>query len=308
MIIFKDKMEEKEKLIEVYKRITLLKSNGIKMKDIAEKLELAPSVLSALYSTVLPSFSQQIEDCSFNDALEEALSNVNNLSKKRLLENLDEIFNRLMSFDLKSNRSQQVHPFLQFLNEETALSIDKVKTFEGMYMSYSCSSSAKMLKAEPFYLTVSKESNCVVAGRRCVHGSLREGIGILKEQQILYLMFNAFQEPNISLVTVYLQLPFLEKINILKGLYLVLDYNKNPIARRIVLIKKSDQFSAEEFSGMESRLIDKADFNGEEQLLYDYTCGNSDSLKMCTLPSPKLDLRDLQIEKNLLAKESIFQI
>jgi len=301
-------MEEKEKLIEVYKRITLLKSNGIKMKDIAEKLELAPSVLSALYSTVLPSFSQQIEDCSFNDALEEALSNVNNLSKKRLLENLDEIFNRLMSFDLKSNRSQQVHPFLQFLNEETALSIDKVKTFEGMYMSYSCSSSSKMLKAEPFYLTVSKESNCVIAGRRCVHGSLREGIGILKEQQILYLMFNAFQEPNISLVTVYLQLPFLEKINILKGLYLVLDYNKNPIARRIVLIKKSDQFSAEEFSGMESGLIDKADFNGEEQLLYDYTCGNSDFLKMCTLPSPKLDLRDLQIEKNLLAKESIFQI
>ena len=38
--------------------------------------------------------------------------------------------------------------------------------------------------------------------------------------------------------------------------------------------------------------------------IFDYTCELTDSLKMCTLPSPKLDLRDLQAEKTLLRKEA----
>lgn len=41
----------------------------------------------------------------------------------------------------------------------------------------------------------------------------------------------------------------------------------------------------------------------EETLIYNYTCGETDYIKMCTLPSPKLDLRDLQAEKKLLEKE-----
>lgn len=297
-------MTEKEKLLEIYQRISLLKNGGVKMKDIADRLDLAPSVLSALYATILPSFSKSIEKMDFNDALEEALTNVNNLSKKRLLNNLDMMYKRLGSFDFsKPNKSKGEHPFLKFLREETVASTTKADSFEGLYMAYTCSSSMQMLKAEPFYLTISKEKNALVAGRKSIHNSLREGIGIIKEQQILYLMFNAFREPNISLVTIYLQLPFLEEINILKGLYIVLDYNKNPIARRIVLMKKTNHYSEKEFSEMDAKLISPNNFTEEERLLFDYTCEDSDSLKMCTLPSPKLDLRDLQFEKRLLEKE-----
>lgn len=297
-------MGEKEKLIEIYKQISRLKNDGVKMKDIADKLDLAPSVLSALYATILPAFCQLIKCNNFDDAIEEALANVNNLSKKKLLNNLDSMFHKLTNYErTQPNEQREVHPFLQFIEKETFLSIEKSERFEGMYMSYSCSSSAKMLKAEPFYLTRSDKTKSFTAGRRCIHNSLREGIGIIKEQQILYLIFNAFQEPNISLVTIYLQLPFIEKATILKGLYLVLDYNKNPIARRIVLIKKSDHYSAEEFSKMEALLISQECFTEEEELLFNYTCEDSDSLKMCTLPSPKLDLRDLLFEKNLLGKE-----
>ena len=89
-------------------------------------------------------------------------------------------------------------------------------------------------------------------------------------------------------MTVYLQLPFLEDIRFLKGIYLVPDYNMNPIARRIVLVKRSDTYLPEE---------------EEETLIYNYTCGETDYIKMCTLPSPKLDLRDLHAEKKLLEKE-----
>lgn len=110
----------------------------------------------------------------------------------------------------------------------------------------------------------------------------------------------AFQDPDFSLVSVYLQLPFLERIQYLRGLYLVPDYNQNPIARRIVLVKQAEHYNPEAFAQLEARLIPQNEFNTEEQLLYNYTCGDSDSIKMCTLPSPKLDLRDLQGEKDLL--------
>ena len=171
-------------------------------------------------------------------------------------------------------------------------------------MSYSCSSSVRALKAEPFYFTVSEQAHCLTVGRKSVHNSIREGIGIIQEQQLLYLLFNAFREPNMSLTTIYLQLPFLENIQILRGLYLVPDYNKNPIARRIVLVKLSDTYSPETFAEIEARILPNSELSEEQKLIYNYTCGQSDSIKMGTLPSPKLDFRDLQLEKNLLEKET----
>ena len=102
-------------------------------------------------------------------------------------------------------------------------------------------------------------------------------------------------------MTVYLQLPFLEDIRFLKGIYLVPDYNMNPIARRIVLVKRSDTYLPEDFASMEARLILPDELTEEETLIYNYTCGETDYIKkMCTLPSPKLDLRDLQAEKKSL--------
>ena len=238
-------MKEQRQLIEIYKRIAQLKREGIKMKDIASATHLAPSVLSALYATVLPVFCAKVELLGFDGALDEALSNVNNLSRKRLMGMLDELHVQVMQFQsLHSFASAEpIHPFLQFLQNETENSATKLGSLEGMYMSYSCSSSVRALKAEPFYFTVSEQAHCFTVGRKSVHNSIREGIGIIQEQQLLYLLFNAFREPNMSLTTIYLQLPFLENIHILRGLYLVPDYNKNPIARRIVLVKLSDSYS-----------------------------------------------------------------
>jgi DNA-binding transcriptional MerR regulator len=43
-------------LIEIYRRIEYLRNNGLKMKEIADYVDMAPSVLSALYSSVLPTY------------------------------------------------------------------------------------------------------------------------------------------------------------------------------------------------------------------------------------------------------------
>lgn len=298
-------MTAQEKLMAIHERLDQLKHQGVKMKDVAASMDLSPSVLSALYATVLPAFRKAVRVKDFEEALTEALSNVNNLSRKRLMVMLDDLYRNVMEFPgPMAGEGVREADFLRSLERFAADSGSKLGQLEGIYMSYSCSSSVRTLKAEPFYFTRSGDNRTFVVGRKSVHGVVREGIGIVQERQILYLLLNAFQEPDLSLVTVYLQLPFLERIHYLRGLYLVPDYNQNPIARRIVLVKLADHYTPEEFERVEARLIPPEEFSDEERLVYDYTCGRGDSIKMCTLPSPKLDLRDLSGEKNLLETES----
>lgn len=45
-----------EDLKEIYERISFLRQKGIKMKGMAEQAGISPSVLSAIYSTVLPAY------------------------------------------------------------------------------------------------------------------------------------------------------------------------------------------------------------------------------------------------------------
>ena len=70
-------------LIEIYRRIEYLRNNGLKMKEIADYVDMAPSVLSALYSSVLPTYVTSLKQGhSEEDSLDLALAQVNNVSKK----------------------------------------------------------------------------------------------------------------------------------------------------------------------------------------------------------------------------------
>ncbi len=214
-----------DELTDIYKRIEYLLNNGVKMKEIADRVDMAPSVLSALYSSVLPAYIDLLKTRTPDEALDDALALVNNVSKKRLLNNVSSM--RILL--------QEMEPEQQ--NEADS-------------------------------------------------GS--------------YLMFNERDLPQFALVTIYLQLPHYEFPTMLKGLYLCLDYNHNPIARRIVLVKQSDSTDIRTFLEMESKLVPKAELTPELEAYYNYTCREGDYIKTCTVPSPKLDETDLEREKKML--------
>ena len=83
-----------DELTDIYKRIEYLRNNGVKMKEIADRVDMAPSVLSALYSSVLPAYIDLLKTRTPDEALDEALALVNNVSKKRLLNNVGSVRNR----------------------------------------------------------------------------------------------------------------------------------------------------------------------------------------------------------------------
>lgn len=74
--------------LEIYQRIGYLRNKGVKMKEIADCIDMTPSVLSSLYTTVFPAYFEAVKKSSPDDALDYALSQVNNISRKRLMANL----------------------------------------------------------------------------------------------------------------------------------------------------------------------------------------------------------------------------
>ena len=100
---------------ELYRRIEYLRNNGIKMKEIADCAGMAPSILSSLYTTVLPTYFEELKNCSHEEALDHAIVLVNNISKRRLLSVLPELLKRLEGMEPNIQPDRKANPFLDHL-------------------------------------------------------------------------------------------------------------------------------------------------------------------------------------------------
>lgn len=284
----------------LYQRIEYLRNNGVKMKEIADWVDMPPSVLSSLYTTVLPNYFTSLKTYPPEEALEQALVLVNNVSRKRLLNTIDSVVMRLNEMEPDTQVNPKENVFAWQFQEEMSHSAHKVDKIKGTYISYSLSSSSDYLKVEPFIITLSENKEYVRIGRLSAYGDVQWGFGIIEDSQNMYCFFNENDPPHFTPVTVYLQLPLFRQPRQLRGLYLGLDYNRSPIARRIVLVKESESTVFEEFTAMKSGLIEKEDFTPEQQIYYDYTCQPGDFIKMCTVPSLQMNESDLIREKKML--------
>lgn len=279
-------------LLDIYKRIEYLRNKGVKMKEIADHTNMAASVLSSLYSSVLPTYIGTIRKGNTEEeALDYALSQVNNVSKKRLLGSLKELKEQLFSLEPTPATGQKENPFLDMMAEEMLHSAQEVYNYSGIYVSYSLSSSSNALKVEPYLVTPSENNDYVKVMHMSAYNTTHFGTAI----------FNNHQEtPQLALFTIYLQLPMYDFPHMLKGLYLCLDYNRNPIARRILFIKYSDSTSMDDFLELKGELIPQDKLTDEQMSYYNYTCQPGDFIKTCSVPSPLLNEKDLEREKKML--------
>lgn len=288
-------------LCRLYRMISGLREAGTKMKEIAACLDWPASVVSSLYTTVLPAYAAALQkDVTGEDALDQALALVNNVSKKRLLTALPGLVGRLEAFGPLPGNERTDNSFSKQWWEVMRLSAGKIADICGTYTSYSLSSSSDRLKQEPFLFTLSGESSCIQAVRLSAYGELQRGVAMAADAQSLYIQLNEAAPPHFMLVTIYLQIPFFRHPHQLRGLYLGLDYNRNPVARRLLLIRESGGCSVDEFRSMPSGLISPDDFTPEQEAYYRYTCQPGDCIKMCTVPSLRMDESDLLREKMML--------
>ena len=142
-------------LKEIYERIKFLRSKGVKMKEIATQTGLTPSVLSALFTTVMPEFFKNTGKGMDEDkALDEALVWVNNVSKNKLLGQLDKIKTAVFAMDAtpKKAESNTGNVHTDTISQAMKDALNGSTGFSGMYISYSVSSSSNAMKIEPYLI------------------------------------------------------------------------------------------------------------------------------------------------------------
>lgn len=293
-----------EELKEIYERMTYLRQKGVKMKDMAEKAGMAPSVFSALYSTVLPAyFKNREKGMEPDEALSNALVWVNNVSKKKLLGSLAALKESLFSSDFTTHAAQGEgrNPFLRALEDNMQEAVGRIFNFSGTYMSYSRSSGSKCLKVEPYLIAPAENGHYVEVGHNNAYGATHWGTVLMNGFSHLYLLFSETQAPQLSLFHICLKLPMYDRPPFLRGLYMCLDYNHNPVARRILFVKHSDSVAREDFLQLKGELKPFEALDEREKAYYNYTCQPEDIIRMCNIPSPKMTEEDWAAEKKILS-------
>lgn len=288
-----------ELLKELYERITELRRQRVRMKDIANHIGLPSSVVSALYSSVLPIFLDNVGTLGETEALDYAVSQVNNVSKKRIISSIPEVCRRLRTFVPEHFRHSRDF-FLDALGRFAVRGDIPAACYLGVYDSYSLSSSNNTLKVEPMILSVGEVGEIMVV-RRSAYNSLNKGIAIIPNEHSMYVILNEQGNDQLAMVSMFIQLPFYEKVKFLRGIYLALDYNRNPIARRILLVKRGDGFQGMDVEKLEGKLIPTAETEGDLSSYLNYVSEASDIIKMCSVPFPKFNSDDLISEKEILS-------
>lgn len=291
-------------LKEIYERIKFLRGKGVKMKEIAAQTGFTPSVLSALFTTVMPEyFKNKDKGMPEDEALDGALVWVNNVSKKKLLGQLDKMKAALFAMDAAPTaacgNADNMHR--DIIAHAMKGSVDGCTAFSGMYMSYSVSSSSSAMKIEPYLITPSADGGYVEVVHNNAYGSTHHGFALMNGLSHMYIMFNENRPPQLALFSICLKLPMYERPPYLRGIYTCLDYNHNPIARRILFVKASDSTSREDFLNAKGCLKQYEELDDRERLYYKYTCGGVDVVRMRDVPSPRMTDDDLLAEKELLA-------
>lgn len=292
-----------DKLVALYERMKKLRESGVRMKDISEEMEIASSVLSSLYSSVLPTYVNLVSKGEEEEkALEQALQQVNNVSKRRLKGNLDTLYEKVCHIDPRlSLLKHSDRPFFDDLEKEAIRYLPNAHSYTGLYRAYSASSFSDGLKVEPYMIAERTEGETMPrVYSQNMAGDYYVGVGIFSPFQIGYLLFNEQKQLQLALKVVYLQLPVLEYPTLIKGIYLTHDYNRNPIARRVLFVRQGEEIPLEQFGEMRTEVIPKDKLTDEEQAYYEYTCETGDLIKSLMLASPEKDLSVLKQEKQLL--------
>lgn len=292
-----------DKLVSLYERMKKLREAGVRMKDISEETGIASSVLSSLYSSVLPTYINLLSGgCGTESALDQGLQQVNNVSKRKLQGCLDELYDKVSHIEPRfvSNKNGG-RPFLDDIEKEAIKYLPNAGIYTGLYQSYSSSSYSDGLKVEPYMISSIVDGDTMPKVYcQNLSGDYYIGVGLFSPFQIGYLMFNEQKRLQLALKVVYLQLPIIEYPQIMKGIYLTHDYNRNPIARRILFVRQGDEIPLEEFADLRTEVIPKAQLTGELLEYYNYTCCNEDIIRSMMLISPDKDTKELQREKQLL--------
>lgn len=289
----------------LYEQLRKLRAGGVKMKDIAGAADIPSSVLSSIYSSVLPAYTAMLADgMPADEALGEALKKATNVSRRRLMGCVDGLYSHVFGMSASGVTARKdVGTLLGDLEAAAGKYLGESSVYAGLYTCYSFSFHSGCMKAEPYMIASAADGDAVQRVYcRTVDGNCIEGIGLFSPYQAGYMLFNELRNMQFALKTVCLRLPAMSFPHYIKGICLSHDYNCNPVARRIIFVREGDGISLDDFSNLEPKVIDNGKLDGDLKAYYDYTCQKGDVVRSMIFTSPGKGVDDLLREKELLAE------
>ena len=288
-------------IIQINELLGIARKKGIQMKRIAEIINISPSVLSAFYRTVVPAYIDNKEKMSNEEALEYSFSLVNNISKNRFVPFLPNIIlaiTKILEDYTEHNADNDKKYFDNFVNTVTN-SQSSTQSIEGIYRTYSISSSDFALKCEPMLISKGVTGMLKVV-RLSVHSVIQEGFGMIADHQSITIHLNEAKYPKYYPLIMQINIPMCFNPKIYRGIYMALDSSSHPIARRIVAERLSESTKVADFQTEKAEIYAPESVPTELKEYFEYLKERSDVLRVSVIPEPTADVRDLKVEKKIL--------
>ncbi len=278
-----------------------LKLAEIKKKDIAGVLEIPAPVLSSLLKTVLPaiaSLNPGMTDEKLEANIAEAFLMVNNLSRtrieKRLSDDIAKLTKRFENNDFNKNVNPDYLNFLRIQAEESFRYIEN--HLQGVYYFYYLSSDTDQLKGDPFLIKPNELEKIVEVYKGNDQSSvIYFGIALVNNKHTLTLQLAENHDSPEEYLQVVLSLPFVRKIDYLRGVFSSLNFTRQPIARKVILHKISDQCDLDYFNTLPvKRFTAKNDLGIPE--IKRYLSGTASKIECLAITKPAFNLTDLDLE------------
>jgi hypothetical protein len=278
-----------------------LKQAEYKKKDIASFLDLAAPVLSSLLKTVLPAIAK-INSNRPADEIEKAISEafilVNNLSRTRIEKRLPtDIIKLTKLLEDRNYKRKEKSGYLNFIRNQAELSYEYIaKHFEGIYYFYYLSSDTDQLKGDPFIIKGNAVDKIIEVYKGNTQSSVNYfGIALLNNNHTITIQLSEQHDSPEEYLQIIVSLPFIRKAEYLRGIFSNLNFARQPIARKVVLQKISDQSEWKLFNSLPViRLL--ANSESEIPEIERYLCAEEAKTECFAVPRPNFLLRDLDLE------------
>ncbi|MCG8307425.1 MAG: hypothetical protein MI975_08540 [Cytophagales bacterium] len=290
-------------IIEFQQLIKSYRAAGIRMKRIADQLSVQPSVLSALYTTVFPEIVKQGPAPFDLNYVEEAFRKVNNVSVK-FIEKLGPAMRSLKQLDKTGTiaHRSELEKWFENLNRHYNNSYEKIGAqFDGIYHCYTISSNQNKLKQDVLLITSNESAKTIKVkkGNKRSGNSFAGYLTITNELQVSIQLINSTDQLKES-ETIYFNLPIVKQPTVIMGILSGLDYNRQPISRRIVLQRLSiNGNSIDWFNVFEVQFIDDESLDEDQYLIFKFLNNKQSTIRSFSLPDPLYSISDLEKQSRL---------
>lgn len=271
-----------------------------KKKDIASEIELPASVFSSLYKTVLPKVVEIDIISSSKDVeikIDNAFSLVNNLSKSKIVSNIDKYNNKLKNLTSTSKSNSLQFDYFMNLKRHAESNFEYIrKYYKGLYYLYYISTDNYAIKRDAFMI----KPNLVNNTNECYKGNNNSKVryyGIVTMVGTHILNFH-MSEKNISpheYLLMNLSLPSIRNIEFSRGIFANLTYSRQPIGKKFVLTKISNEADENIFQKMDILTYNESELS-QIQEISNYLLAPDAKTECRLVTSPSFNLADLEKE------------